>query len=328
VLDPFCGRGTTPFQSLLMKRNTIANDINPVAYCITRAKSDAPQLETVLVRLDELESNFNSLAENDIHSNVFFHWCFHGETLDVLSYLRSALDWQTSEVDCMIAALALGSLHGDVESGSYFSNQMPRTIATKPQYSVRYWQERRLSPPFRDVFRILKNKAGYRYSNELPTQKGTVILGDMRNLPRELDEDDRSIRCVITSPPYLNTTSFEEDQWLRLWFLGGPPYPTRGEVSPDDRYESRDKYWSLIADMWRMLGKTVDSSANIVIRLGVKGMTPGQIVDSLEGVSVVARRTVKVKSFSVSEIRRRQTASFRPGSVGLLREVDCHFLLK
>ena len=24
-------------------------------------------------------------------------------------------------------------------------------------------------------------------------------------------------------PPYLDVTHFEEDQWLRLWFLGGPP---------------------------------------------------------------------------------------------------------
>lgn len=42
VLDPFCGRGTTPFQALLMGRHAIASDINPVAYCVTRAKLRAP----------------------------------------------------------------------------------------------------------------------------------------------------------------------------------------------------------------------------------------------------------------------------------------------
>ena len=39
IPDPFCGRGTTPFQSLLMGRTAIACDVNPVAYCITRAKT-------------------------------------------------------------------------------------------------------------------------------------------------------------------------------------------------------------------------------------------------------------------------------------------------
>ena len=30
VVDPFCGRGTTPFQALLMGSNALAGDINPV----------------------------------------------------------------------------------------------------------------------------------------------------------------------------------------------------------------------------------------------------------------------------------------------------------
>ena len=41
VVDPFCGRGTTPFQSLLMGRRAFAVDISPVAYCITHAKTNA-----------------------------------------------------------------------------------------------------------------------------------------------------------------------------------------------------------------------------------------------------------------------------------------------
>ena len=45
---------------------------------------------------------------------------------------------------------------------------------------------------------------------------------DMRNLPRIIEvHKNRADQCAITSPPYLNVTSFEEDQWLRLWFLGG-----------------------------------------------------------------------------------------------------------
>ena len=55
VVDPFCGRGTTPFQALLMGRNALAGDINPVAYCLTAAKTRGPSLSTVRRRIGELE---------------------------------------------------------------------------------------------------------------------------------------------------------------------------------------------------------------------------------------------------------------------------------
>src|SRR5258705_2335387 len=54
--------------------------------------------------------------------------------------------------------------------------------------------------------------------------------------PRTWRVQIKCTECVITSPPYLDVTNFEEDQWLRLWFLGGPPYPTRHRLASDDRH--------------------------------------------------------------------------------------------
>src|SRR5690348_11116618 len=60
VLDPFSGRGTTAFQALLMGRNAIACDLNSVAYCITRAKTQAPADQSkVLKRINDLAKRFN-----------------------------------------------------------------------------------------------------------------------------------------------------------------------------------------------------------------------------------------------------------------------------
>jgi len=36
----------------------------------------------------------------------------------------------------------------------YLSNRMPRTISTKPDYSIRWWRERGLKPPRRETLRI------------------------------------------------------------------------------------------------------------------------------------------------------------------------------
>src|SRR5215467_7101418 len=55
ICDPFSGRGTTVFESLLNGRKGIGCDINPVAFCLSRAKADAPVREEVMARLDDLE---------------------------------------------------------------------------------------------------------------------------------------------------------------------------------------------------------------------------------------------------------------------------------
>jgi hypothetical protein len=147
----------------------------------------------------------------------------------------------------------------------------------------------------------------------------------MRHLAWEKDNLPGPIRLAVTSPPYLNVTNFEEDQWLRLWFLGGPPHPTRNRISRDDRHESQDQYWSFIADMWRMLGEVMAKKANVVIRLGGRGQHVESILKKINGSSAFSRRRVELISQSCSELKKRQTDSFRPGTKGCLFELDCHF---
>ena len=67
VFDPFSGRGTTVFESLLNGRPAAGTDINPVAACVAGAKADSPTLRNVFARLDELESALQNL---DLESAV------------------------------------------------------------------------------------------------------------------------------------------------------------------------------------------------------------------------------------------------------------------
>lgn len=327
ILDPFCGRGTTPFQALLMGRKAVGVDVNPVAYCVTRAKTNAPSIGLIRRRLTVLKRQFQpdlwERQRNDLPT--FFRWAYRPQTLRQLLYLRSRLRWMMSDVDCFIAGLTLGSLHGEKSvSASYLSNQMPRTISTKPAYSVKFWKERRLRPPDRDAFQILRQRLDYRFGSTPPNGRAIVLQMDMRELPRSKHLLPR-ISCVITSPPYLDVTSFEEDQWLRLWFLGGPPHPTYRRISKDDRYENPGAYWSMITDMWRTLGLILANNADVVIRLGSKGGTPRHLVDALIASSAVCKRRVRLVDHEMSAITNRQTDAFRPGSTGCMLEVDCHF---
>jgi len=328
VLDPFCGRGTTPFQALVMGRNAIASDINPVAYCITKAKTNAPLAKSVRRRITELEKRYSSRSWESQRRRLpeFFHHAYRKNTLRQLLYLRDQLDWVNNDVDCMIAALILGSLHGETEkSRSYLSNQMPRTISTKPAYSIRFWEKHGYTAPERDVFELLRSRITYRYESDPPGLRGRVFRADMRELPRLLRATRPSIHCVITSPPYLDVTNFEEDQWLRLWFLGSRTHPTYRVISKDDRHERPERYWDLISDLWRVLGQVLAQKADIVIRIGGKNFDPEGMGKSLQATSIFSQRKVTLVSSETSPIKGKQTGSFRPGSKGCTTEADFHF---
>lgn len=327
ILDPFCGRGTLPFQALLMGRRSVACDINPVAYVVSHAKTHAPTESALRKRITVLEGDFVDLDwEKDRRALPdFFRFAYQPKTLRQLLYLRSRLRWSDSNIDCMLSALVLGSLHGESErSPSFLSNQMPHTISTKPAYSIRFWKKHNFRAPRRNVFELLRNRVVYRYATGRPQGAATILHEDMRNIQHRRDLTD-SVDCVITSPPYFDVTSFEEDQWLRLWFLGLSSRPTRGQVSRDDRHEDQRHYWSLIGDFWRSLGQVVKSRGHVVIRIGAVRLRPNQLVDGLEGASVLSGRKVRLVQWSTSPITKRQTDVFRPGSRGCKVEVDCHF---
>ncbi len=326
VLDPFCGRGTAPFQALLMGRIGVGNDINPVAFCLTKAKLAPPVEASVLRRVQHLARIYDT-AEWQRQAALmpdFFRAAFSPKTLGQVLFLREVLRWRTSKVDAMVAAITLGVLHGESQRyPTYLSNQMPRTISTKPDYSLRFWAEHGFVAPERDAFELLLSRASYRYESEINGPAGVAINGDVRELPRA--RLPAAPKCVITSPPYLNVTDYGEDQWLRLWFLGGVPRPTRGIVSRVDRHRGADNYWRLIADVWRALSQVLAPRSSIVIRLGGKNLEPEQLVTALTASSVFASRRVKLVSSETSEIMRRQTDAFRPGTTGCRYEIDAHF---
>jgi len=332
ILDPFCGRGTALFQALLMQRNAAGCDTNPVAYCVTKAKTNAPPVSSIRRRLTILEKGYIAADWESTRRRLprFFRFAYNSYTLREILYLRAKLQWQKSDTDCMIAAIVLGILHGESEkSQSYLSNQMPRTISTKPRYSMDYWSKHGYKAPKRDVFELLRNRLSFRYESPLPEGRAFVARMDMRNLPSIAKRLPSPIRCVITSPPYLDVTNYEEDQWLRLWFLGGEPNAKYGKFSKDDRHESAERYWNMISDMWGVLGKILHENADVVIRLGGKNLVPSEIAENLLAESESSNRKVNmVGDYEVSAIRRRQTDSFRPGARGCSMEVDCHFRMK
>lgn len=325
VFDPFCGRGTTILESLLGDREVAGCDINPVAACISKAKAQIPPLAILLKRLREIENSYtrNNIAKAE---SEFFRYCFHHKTYGQIVHLKNSLQWNRSPVDCFLAATVLGRLHGESHrSERYLSNRMPRTISTKPAYSVKWWKENGYTAPERDAFNVVRTDLLYRAEAPRPSRRGRVRIGDVRQAHRLFPSLAKSVNLVITSPPYLDTTNFAEDQWLRLWFLGRESFSQQGRR--DDRHVSLNKYWTFLADAWGGIGPLLAKKCRIIVRIGGKidfeQADKGLRTTLGSGLS----QRIKLIDKRVSNIRDGQLRSFRPNIKGTGAEYDFHFQL-
>jgi len=330
VFDPFCGRGTTIFESLLRDRNAAGCDVHSVAVCITGAKCDPPTAAEVLTRLDELEAEFVPLPTETMTEEfyAFFELCFQIETFEQVKYLRQTLAWQTSRVDRFIAALSLGALHGESHrSPNYFSNRMPRTISTKPAYSVRWWRNRNYTPPYRDTFEILRRMVEYRYRTDPPQRRGLVEMVDARNAAEIFPELIGKVTDVITSPPYLDTTNYQEDQWLRLWFLGNRP--SSNYRPGDGRHYNKEAYWRFLEEAWAGVAPLLADEARLVIRIGGRRLNKEEAMSSLyETLKHGLGRTLfQVDNGVTSSVKRTQANSFRGAKASPTVEHDFCFIV-
>lgn len=328
VFDPFCGRGTTVFESLIRDRDAAGCDVHPVAACIAGAKSDPPHRSEVLQRLSLLEEESRSYEAPKVTDSLaeFFELCFEPRTLNEIFFLRESLDWKHDRTDRFIAALSLGSLHGESHrTPNCFSNRMPRTISTKPQYSVRWWRSRGLRPPRRDVFGILRYMADYRFASEPPGRRGEVKLADAREAGVHFRHLAGSVTDVITSPPYLDTTNYREDQWLRLWFLGEPA--TDRQPAADGRHYCASKYENFLTEAWAGLAPLLASEVRLMIRMGGRKLTKETARTTLEtSLGAGLGRTISLVGDGVSSrIRGTQANAFRGGRPSRAVEHDFCF---
>lgn len=330
VFDPFCGRGTTVFESLVRDRAAAGCDVHPVAACISGAKSDPPEMLEVAARLDALEETFDATEESSypIGYEAFFAACFEAHTYRQVTHLRTQLAWQTDRTDRFIAALCLGALHGESHrSPNYFSNRMPRTISTKPAYSVRWWEKHGYTPPARDVFAILRHVNAYRYRTPPPSRRGQIALSDARQASERFPDLAGQVTDIITSPPYLDTTNYREDQWLRLWFLGGDA--SSSQPRDDGRHYTAERYWTFLQEAWAGLAPLLSEKARIVVRIGGRRIAKAEMAQRLthtleEGTG---RSVRPVDDGVTSPVKRTQANTFRGSKASPTDEHDFCYLI-
>lgn len=265
VLDPFCGRGTTTFAARMLGLPSVGVDSSPVAVAVTAAK-------TVSVRPSEIVSEARSILAQpgapEVPQGQFWELAFAPDVLRAICTLRDALLVDAATPARMaLRGLMLGALHGPIQKvvPGYFSNQAPRTYAPKPGYAVKFWSARRLQPPRVDPIAVIDRRAQRYYAAEAPGL-GVARHGDSRD-PSALEPLDELFQWVITSPPYYGMRTYVADQWLRMWFLGGPDHVDYA-MGPQVRHSSPDDFASDLRTVWRNAAQVAHPDAELTIRFG------------------------------------------------------------
>ncbi len=267
VLDPFCGRGTTNYAGRILRLPSIGIDSSPVAVALSQAKIANASPDEIIAEAQHILEK--TPGPQDVPTSEFWQWAFHPEVLRALCCFReSFLEDCTSDTRRALRAILLGALHGPrgKVTRPYFSNQSQRTYAPKPGYAVRYWQSHDLFPESVDVLGIISRRARRYYTHETIPAIGHIIDGDCRSCGTFSGIDEK-INWVITSPPYYGINTYLPDQWLRMWFLGGPPHVVYSNERQME-HSSQEDFVHQLRQVWENVGTVCCTGARMVIRFG------------------------------------------------------------
>lgn len=218
VLDPFCGAGVVPLECILMGRHTIANDLSPYAYTITRGKLSAPltmheALQETERVLCETESRIHAVSIDHVPDWVrsFFH-------PDTLREIITAFQVLKERQNYFLTACLLGILH----------HVRPGFLSYPTSHLTPYLRLRKYPPeafPKMYAYRDLRTRLTYKVMRAYRRTGFTPLRNqlDWRVLQENtmnLSLPSNSIDAIISSPPYFGALDYARDNRLRLWFLG------------------------------------------------------------------------------------------------------------
>ena len=228
ILDPFAGSGTMAFESLIANRHAIANDMNPYALTLIRAKMFPPNsLEEAIERAEYyILSSAQQIDKIDLEEVPdWVKQFYHQDTLKEIISLSQLL--RDNDEHFLLACL-LGILH----------HERPGFLSYPASHLVPYLRTKKYPPDeypemyaYRDVeSRLIKKiKRAYR---RFPTIDSTLQKTCFEKNAEQLTLAKNSIDAVISSPPYMNALDYARDNRLRLWLLGETDYKKYDNNSP------------------------------------------------------------------------------------------------
>lgn len=226
VFDPFMGRGTTLLEAVLLGREALGNDVNPLSRVLVEARLTPPTLPEVAARLECLA------LDEPIERPADFEVFFDERTLNQICRLRAYLaerraSGRADAVDRWIQMVAINRLTG--HSKGFFSvytlppNQAA-SIASQRKINARRGQR----PEYRDVAQLILRKTRVLLRDaQACAPKGRSRGFFQQAVDAPFDYRGPPVVLAVTSPPFMDIVNYKEDNWMRCWFAGVDPAAIR-----------------------------------------------------------------------------------------------------
>jgi len=225
ILDPFGGVGTIPLEAKLLDRNSYMVDLSPTAYIVAKAKLEHVTLDDIKRSFDDLikyiQKNKNStevLADVNNYSSFGFNKkledYYHPETFREIIAARHWLKMRChgkidniSTPDAFVIASLLHILHGNRPYSLSRRSHPITPLAPIGPFEYRPIKER------------LWKKIYSSFDEEVSTKDvcAKAIFGDAFKMSQLVNT---KIDVIITSPPFIHSTRFHTNNWIRNWFCG------------------------------------------------------------------------------------------------------------
>ncbi len=217
VYDPFMGRGTTLIEAQLHGCRAIGNDINPLSGILAAPRLCPPAFGEIEKRMAQVE--LPAVSNVDCDLMVFFETNTLRELYGWRAYFRQRKETNSFDaVDAWIQMVACNRLTG--HSPGFFSvYTLPPNQATSLKAQLKINQKRNQVPEYRNTRKLILKKSKQLLKHPLPkcfTRDDAKIFHESADETRGIPSD--SVDLVVTSPPFLDTVDYVQDNWLRMWF--------------------------------------------------------------------------------------------------------------
>lgn len=209
IIDPMSGSGTSAVECLLLNRNCIVNDVNPMSSLLAKVKSTYIPEKDLLDTLAYINNNYTPLTIDEyafepVALKNYQHW-FLEETSNSLRGLKKLID--------KIEDININNFFKVV-----FASIVRRVSKATTQQGRLFLDVETALPDALELFNKKAHKAILAVSSLPINNKITVLNNDMRS--ECFDNYIGKAKLVILHPPYFNSYKYSSINSLETGWLG------------------------------------------------------------------------------------------------------------
>lgn len=218
VLDIFSGSGTSVLESMLLGRNPIGIELNPLACLISKVKCTPINNVNFETEISKIENNFFKKKYHNIYFEKIEFW-FSDVVIESLSRIIGSINSLENKDFRDLALISLSDIIRYVSLCKHSGFKMHKdTKKQNIQYSdseiFKLFKDN-LKKNIKDIIKLNE------FTNKVTTISPKIINADSRIFLSEIGES--SIDLIVTSPPYgdsRTTVAYGEFSRLSSQFLG------------------------------------------------------------------------------------------------------------